>query len=59
MPSMQVTLTLEATPQGTKMASGTTFEKPEDLKTVLDMGMQEGFTQKWESRRIPDAVSVY
>lgn len=48
MPSMRITVTLEATESGTIVTSKTIFEKPEDLKTVIEMGMQEGFTQTWD-----------
>lgn len=48
MPGMKITVTFEPTEAGTRMISKTTFAKPEDLKTVMDMGMQEGFTQTWD-----------
>lgn len=48
MPITPVIVRFEANGDTTKIVSISTFAKPEDLKTVLDMGMQEGLTQTWD-----------
>lgn len=48
MPKMRISVRFIETEEGTRVVSTTTFEKPEDLKTVIDMGMQEGLTQTWD-----------
>lgn len=47
MPSIRTENTLESVDGGTKFTSVGYYEKEEDLKTVLDMGMEEGIKQTW------------
>ncbi len=49
MPKMVIKMTFEEIEGGkTKVSSYTEFAKEEDLKTVIDMGMEEGLKQTWD-----------
>ncbi|MEX3618424.1 SRPBCC domain-containing protein [Paenibacillus sp. Cedars] len=48
MPATTVTMTLEEIDGKTKLVSRGVYESPEALKTVLEMGMEEGITQTWD-----------
>ncbi|GAA2233082.1 hypothetical protein GCM10010401_01080 [Rarobacter faecitabidus] len=44
MPSMRMTFSFEATPQGSRLTTITYFNSAEELEKLLAMGMQEGMT---------------
>lgn len=48
MPKMKISVRFEETSEGTLVTSTTIFNTPEDLKTVIDMGMKEGLIQTWD-----------
>ncbi|MBW7477337.1 SRPBCC domain-containing protein [Paenibacillus oenotherae] len=48
MPSTQVTLTFEEHEGKTKLTSSSIYASEEALKTVLDMGMEQGITETWD-----------
>ncbi|MFE0558790.1 SRPBCC domain-containing protein [Paenibacillus sp. NPDC058910] len=48
MPATTVTMSFEEQDGKTKLISRAVYESPEALKTVLDMGMEEGITQTWD-----------
>jgi len=48
MPSTKVTLTFVDLGDKTKIVSRSEYATAEALKTVLDMGMMEGFSQTWD-----------
>lgn len=48
MPSVKTENYFEDVAGGTKFTSIGHYEKPEDLKTVMDMGMEEGIRQTWD-----------
>lgn len=48
MPSIKTINTLQEVDGGTKFTSIGTYESPEDLKTVMEMGMEEGVKQTWD-----------
>lgn len=48
MPGMKVTLTLIEHEGKTKIVSHTQFSSEEALKSVLDMGVVQGFTETWD-----------
>jgi uncharacterized protein YndB with AHSA1/START domain len=48
MPGIQITLTLIEHEGSTKLVNHATFSSEEALKTVLDMGMVQGFTEMWD-----------
>jgi uncharacterized protein YndB with AHSA1/START domain len=48
MPSVKTINTLEQVSEGTRFVSRGIYDSPEDLKTVMDMGMEEGVRQTWD-----------
>lgn len=48
MPSVRTDNTLETVDGGTKFTSIGYYKTAEDLKTVLEMGMEEGIKQTWD-----------
>ncbi|MGG4342412.1 SRPBCC domain-containing protein [Paenibacillus lautus] len=48
MPATTVTMSFEEQDGKTKLISRAVYDSPEALKTVLDMGMEEGITQTWD-----------
>ncbi|MGV2686761.1 SRPBCC domain-containing protein, partial [Clostridium perfringens] len=47
-PATTVTMSFEEQDGKTKLISRAVYDSPEALKTVLDMGMEEGITQTWD-----------
>lgn len=48
MPSTEVTLTFVEHEGKTKLVSRGKYASPEALKTVMDMGMEQGITETWD-----------
>ncbi|GIP26616.1 hypothetical protein J23TS9_17460 [Paenibacillus sp. J23TS9] len=48
MPVTTITLTFEEQDGKTKLINRAVYESEEALKTVMDMGMEEGITQTWD-----------
>lgn len=48
MPSTEVTLTFIEHEGKTKLVSRGKYASPEALKTVMDMGMEQGITETWD-----------
>ncbi|MBB6732553.1 SRPBCC domain-containing protein [Cohnella zeiphila] len=48
MPSTQVTLTFEENDGKTKVVSVAEYASAEAVRQVLDMGMEQGFTETWD-----------
>ncbi len=48
MPSSQIETTFEAVDGKTKVVSRVQFASAEALKTVLEMGMEQGITETWD-----------
>lgn len=48
MPSSQITMTFEAHEGATKLISRARYSSAEALKTVLDMGMEQGISETWD-----------
>lgn len=48
MPVSRTTVTLSESDGGTRVTSATTYDAPESLAQVLEMGMEEGFAQTWQ-----------
>jgi uncharacterized protein YndB with AHSA1/START domain len=48
MPSSQITMTFLEHEGKTKLVSRAQYASPEALKTVLDMGMEQGITETWD-----------
>jgi uncharacterized protein YndB with AHSA1/START domain len=48
MPSSQITMTLVELEGKTKLISRAQYASTEALKTVLDMGMEQGITETWD-----------
>lgn len=48
MPSVRTENTLETVDGGTRFTSIGYYDKSEDLKTVMEMGMEEGIKQTWD-----------
>ena len=48
MPEMLIKVEFYEEGEGTKLVSTTVFDSPEALQQVIEMGMQEGFTQTWD-----------
>ena len=55
MPVMKIHLQFDDVDGSTKITSTSMFDKPEDLKQVIDMGMKEGLEQSWD--RLEELVS--
>lgn len=55
MPSTQSTLTFEENNGKTKLINRAQYSSVEALKTVLDMGMEQGITETWD--RLAEYVS--
>ncbi len=49
MPTSRTVVKLEERGDATTLTSTSEFESPEALKTVIDMGMEEGFDQTWDN----------
>ncbi|MGO0062901.1 SRPBCC domain-containing protein [Brevibacillus fluminis] len=48
MPSSHITLIFEEYEGNTKLINRARYASPEALKTVLDMGMEQGITETWD-----------
>ncbi|MDN3954514.1 SRPBCC domain-containing protein [Sporolactobacillus laevolacticus] len=48
MPSSQITVTFTEEEERTRLVSRATFDSAEALKTVLDMGMEQGISETWD-----------
>jgi uncharacterized protein YndB with AHSA1/START domain len=48
MPSTQITMTFVEHEGKTKLVSRAQYASAEALKTVLDMGMEQGITETWD-----------
>ncbi|CAG7629288.1 SRPBCC domain-containing protein [Paenibacillus allorhizosphaerae] len=48
MPSTRVTLTFDEHEGKTKLINRALYASPEALKTVLDMGMEQGISETWD-----------
>jgi len=48
MPSSHVTITFEEQDGRTKLVSRARYASPEALKTVMDMGMEQGIKETWD-----------
>ncbi len=48
MPSSQNTITFVEHEGKTKLVSRSKYASAEDLKTVLEMGMEKGITETWD-----------
>ncbi|MDR0269369.1 SRPBCC domain-containing protein [Paenibacillus sp.] len=48
MPSTLITLTFEEFEGKTKIVNRAVYDSAESLKKVLDMGMEQGFTETWD-----------
>lgn len=48
MPAPEVTLTFADLGGKTKVVNKTVYPTADDVKSVVDMGLQEGFTQTWD-----------
>lgn len=48
MPSAQVSMTFEAHEGKTKLISRARYASPEALKSVIDMGMEQGIAETWD-----------
>ncbi|MGM0834809.1 MAG: SRPBCC domain-containing protein [Bacillota bacterium] len=57
MPSTQTILYFEENAGKTKLTNRAVYASPEALKTVLDMGMEQGITETWD--RLEEHVSSF
>jgi len=48
MPTGISTLEFHDEGGGTRVVSRTKYDKPDELQTVMDMGMEQGFSQTWD-----------
>ncbi|CAM3768972.1 SRPBCC domain-containing protein [Paenibacillus lactis] len=48
LPASTTTMTFEELDGRTKIVSRTVYESADELKKVLEMGMEEGITQTWD-----------
>lgn len=48
MPSTLVSMRFEEVEGGTKLVSRSKYDSEEALKTVMDMGMEQGITETWD-----------
>ena len=48
MPSTLITLTFEEHEGGTKLVNRAEYDSAEAIRQVLDMGMEQGFTETWD-----------